>query len=97
MVCNLKNIPFIRKKRKNVKNKKMLQNYTHNMGKNQNIDNIMGLILLPKNPLFFKNQPFYTKKLCGVSILERNINILIKMEYEIYLFYQIVQLILIMK
>ena len=56
----------------------MLQNYTHIMGKNQNIDNIMGIILLPKNPLFFKNQPFYTKKLCGVSILERNINILIK-------------------
>ncbi len=56
----------------------MLQNYTHNMGKNQNIDNIMGIIFLPKNPLFFKNQPFYKKKLCGVSILERNINILNK-------------------
>jgi len=54
------------------------QNYIQNMGKNQNIDNIMGIIFLPKNPLFFKNQPFYIKKLCGVSILERNINILIK-------------------
>ncbi|HEC37242.1 MAG TPA: CDP-alcohol phosphatidyltransferase family protein, partial [bacterium] len=49
-----------------------------NMGKNQNIDNIMGIIFLPKNPLFFKNQPFYNKKLCGVSILERNVNILSK-------------------
>ena len=56
----------------------MQQNYTQNMGKNQNIDNIMGIIFLPKNPLFFKNQPFYNKKLCGVSILERNINILTK-------------------
>ncbi|HDZ18066.1 hypothetical protein LCGC14_1621120 [marine sediment metagenome] len=56
----------------------MQQNYTQNMGKNQNIDNIMGIIFLPKNPLFFKNQPFYNKKLCGVSILERNVNILIK-------------------
>ena len=56
----------------------MQQNYIQNMGKNQNIDNIMGIIFLPKNPLFFKNQPFYIKKLCGVSILERNINILIK-------------------
>jgi len=54
------------------------QNYIQNMEKNQNIDNIMGIIFLPKNPLFFKNQPFYIKKLCGVSILERNINILIK-------------------
>lgn len=33
----------------------------------QNYTHIMG-----------KNQPFYKKKLCGVSILERNINILIK-------------------
>ena len=57
---------------------KVLQNYIQNMGKSQNIDNIMGIIFLPKNPLFFKNQPFYIKKLCGVSILERNINILIK-------------------
>jgi len=56
----------------------MQQNYTQNMGKNQNIDNIMGIIFLPKNPLFLKNQPFYKKKLCGVSILERNINVLIK-------------------
>ncbi len=56
----------------------MQQNYIQNMGKNQNIDNIMGIIFLPKNPLFFKNQPFYKKKLYGVSILERNINILIK-------------------
>jgi len=54
------------------------QNYIQNMGQNQNTDNIMGIIFLPKNPLFFKNQPFYIKKLCGVSILERNINILIK-------------------
>jgi len=54
------------------------QNYIQNMGKNQNMDNIKGIIFLPKNPLFFKNQPFYIKKLCGVSILERNINILIK-------------------
>ncbi len=57
---------------------KVLQNYIQNMGKSQNIDNIMGIIFLPKNPLFFKNQPFYKKKLCGVSILERNINVLIK-------------------
>ena len=57
---------------------KVQQNYIQNIGKNQNIDNIMGIIFLPKNPLFFKNQPFYIKKLCGVSILERNINILIK-------------------
>ncbi len=56
----------------------MQQNYIQNMGINQNIDNIMGIIFLPKNPLFFKNQPFYIKKLCGVSILERNINILTK-------------------
>ncbi len=56
----------------------MQQSYTQNMEKNQNIDNIMGIIFLPKNPLFFKNQPFYKKKLCGVSILERNIYVLIK-------------------
>jgi phosphatidylglycerophosphate synthase len=61
-----------------MKETKVQQNYIQNIGKNQNIDNIMGIIILPKNPLFFKNQPFYIKKLCGVSILERNINILIK-------------------
>jgi len=61
-----------------MKDTKVLQNYIQNIGKNQNKDNIMGIIFLPKNPLFFKNQPFYIKKLCGVSILERNINILIK-------------------
>jgi len=38
----------------------------------------IGIIILPKNPFFIKDQPFYLKKLCGVSILERNINILNK-------------------
>ena len=45
---------------------------------NQHFVNLIGIIILPNNPFFIKDQPFYLKKLCGVSILERNINILNK-------------------
>lgn len=40
---------------------------------NQHFVNLIGIIILPNNPFFIKDQPFYLKKLCGVSILERNI------------------------
>lgn len=56
----------------------MRQDYIQNKAENQNFVNLIGIIILPNNPFFIKDQPFYLKKLCGVSILERNINILNK-------------------
>ena len=50
---------------------------------NQHFVNLIGIIILPNNPFFIKDQPFYLKKLCGVSILERNINIFEYKQYNI--------------
>ncbi len=58
-------------------NVKMKQDFIQSKAENQDFFNI-GIIVLPNNPFFIKDQPFYMKKLCGVSILERNINILNK-------------------
>ncbi len=40
--------------------------------------NYIGIIFLPNNPFSISGQPFYLKKLCSMSILERNISILNK-------------------
>ncbi|MHA2006078.1 MAG: CDP-alcohol phosphatidyltransferase family protein [Promethearchaeota archaeon] len=40
--------------------------------------NTIGIIFLPNDPFLIKKQPFYLKKLCGLSIIERNIRIFIK-------------------
>ncbi len=40
----------------------------------QKFIDLIGIIFLPHNPFYFKDQPFYLKKLCGISILERNIS-----------------------
>jgi len=53
----------------------MRQDNIQNKLENQHL---IGIIILPNNPFFIKDQAFYLKKLCGVSILERNINILNK-------------------
>jgi len=34
----------------------------------------LGIIILPPSPFTFKERPFYLKKICGLSPLERNIN-----------------------
>ena len=59
-------------------NVKMKQDFIQSKAENQDFFNLIGIIVLPNNPFFIKDQPFYMKKLCGVSILERNINILNK-------------------
>ncbi len=56
----------------------MRQDFIQSKAENQDFFNLIGIIVLPNNPFFIKDQPFYMKKLCGVSILERNINILNK-------------------
>ena len=45
---------------------------------NQSLINSIGIIFLPDDPFLVKKQPFYLKKLCGLSLIERNIRILIK-------------------
>ena len=55
----------------------MQQNFIQ-ISTNQNSVNSIGIIFLPNNPFFIKDQPFYLKKLCGMSILERNISVLNK-------------------
>ncbi len=45
---------------------------------NQSSINSIGIIFLPDDPFLIKKQPFYLKKLCGLSIIERNIRIFIK-------------------
>jgi len=75
LVCFLQNIFNIKEKGKN---KKMRQDYIQSKAENQDFLNLIGILVLPDNPFFIKDQPFYMKKLCGVSILERNINILNK-------------------
>jgi len=42
------------------------------------INHLIGIIFLPINSFYIKDQPFYLKNLCGLSILERNISILNK-------------------
>lgn len=45
---------------------------------NQSPINSIGIIFLPDDPFLIKKQPFYLKKLCGLSIIERNIRTFIK-------------------
>ena len=56
----------------------MQQNFIQIKSTNQNSINSIGIIFLPNNPFFIKDKPFYLKKLCGMSILERNISVLNK-------------------
>jgi len=56
----------------------MQQNFIQIKSTNQNSVNLIGIIFLPNNPFFIKDQQFYWKKLCGMSILERNISVLTK-------------------
>ncbi|MFX0137059.1 MAG: CDP-alcohol phosphatidyltransferase family protein [Candidatus Hodarchaeota archaeon] len=56
----------------------MLQNINRIKSTNQRSINSIGIIFLPNNPFLIKKQPFYLKKLCGLSIIERNIRILMK-------------------
>ena len=56
----------------------MLQNINRIKSTNQRSINSIGIIFLPNDPFLIKKQPFYLKKLCGLSIIERNIRILIK-------------------
>jgi len=59
-------------------NKKMAQNLIEIKSIDQNSDKLIGIIFLPNNPFFIKDQPFYLKRLYGMSILERNISVLNK-------------------
>ncbi|MFX1554170.1 MAG: CDP-alcohol phosphatidyltransferase family protein [Promethearchaeota archaeon] len=40
---------------------------------NRSSINSIGIIFLPDDPFLIKKQPFFLKKLCGLSIIERNI------------------------
>ncbi|MHA1148422.1 MAG: CDP-alcohol phosphatidyltransferase family protein [Promethearchaeota archaeon] len=44
--------------------------------KSQNAPEVWGIIILPEDPFYIGSEIFYEKKLCGISILDRNINIL---------------------
>jgi phosphatidylglycerophosphate synthase len=56
----------------------MLHNINQIKSINQSSINSIGIIFLPNDPYLIKKQPFYLKKLCGLSIIERNIRILFK-------------------
>ena len=56
----------------------MLNKINQHKSANQSSINSIGIIFLPDDPFLIKKQPFYLKKLCGLSIIERNIRILIK-------------------
>ncbi|MHA2185222.1 MAG: CDP-alcohol phosphatidyltransferase family protein [Promethearchaeota archaeon] len=56
----------------------MLQKIIQHKSDNQSLNNTIGIVTLPGDPFLIKNQPFYLKTLCGLSILERNIRTLIK-------------------
>jgi CDP-L-myo-inositol myo-inositolphosphotransferase len=56
----------------------MLQKIIQQKSVNQSLNNTIGIIILPDDPFLIKDQPFYLKKLCGLSILERNLRTFIK-------------------
>ncbi len=56
----------------------MQQNFIQIKSIDQNSVNLIGIIFLPNNPFYINDQPFYLKRLCGMSILERNISVLYK-------------------
>jgi len=56
----------------------MLQKINQYKSVNQSSIKSIGIIFLPDDPFLIKKQPFYLQKLCGLSIIERNVRILIK-------------------
>jgi len=56
----------------------MLQKINQYKLANQSSIKSIGIIFLPDDPFLIKKQPFYLQKLCGLSIIERNVRILIK-------------------
>jgi phosphatidylglycerophosphate synthase len=56
----------------------MLHKINQHKSGNQSSKNIIGIIFLSDNPFLIKEQPFYLKNLCGLSIIERNIHTFIK-------------------
>jgi CDP-L-myo-inositol myo-inositolphosphotransferase len=56
----------------------MLQKINQYKSANQSSIKSIGIIFLPDDPFLIKKQPFYLQKLCGLSIIERNVRILIK-------------------
>ncbi len=56
----------------------MQQNFIQIKSIDQNSVNLIGIIFLPNNPFYINDQPYYLKRLCGMSILERNISVLYK-------------------
>lgn len=58
--------------------KKVSEGLILGAGCSSRMDHVIGIIFLPNNSFYIKEQPFYLKNLCGLSILERNISILNK-------------------
>jgi phosphatidylglycerophosphate synthase len=56
----------------------MLRKINQHKPVNQSSIRAIGIIFLPDDPFLIKKYPFYLRKLCGLSILERNIRTFIK-------------------
>jgi len=61
-----------------MRNNKIQQDLIQIKSTARNYGNLIGLIFLPNNPFYFEDQPFYLKKLCGMTILDRNLSVLKK-------------------